>query len=78
MKSTLLRAALLAAVTAATLYPEETAAPAKPSVQLVQVEDGVKLEVADWGGTGRTLILLGGLGATYHEFDGFGPKLAAK
>ena len=78
MNSTLVRAALLAAVTAAPLYPEETAAPAKPSVQLVQVEDGVKLEVADWGGTGRTLILLGGLGATYHEFDGFGPKLAAK
>lgn len=51
---------------------------AKPSVQLVNVEEGVRLEVADWGGSGRPLILLGGLGATYHEFDTLAPKLTGK
>jgi pimeloyl-ACP methyl ester carboxylesterase len=77
MNLKLLGAALGAAMVSAPVYPEDAAA-AKPAVQQVQVEDGVKLEVADWGGTGRTLILLGGLGATYHEFDGLAPKLAAK
>jgi len=39
------------------------------------VDDNVKLEVLDWGGTGRPLVLLAGLGNTAHVFDDFAPKL---
>lgn len=45
------------------------------STQFVTVADNVKLEVVDWGGTGRPLVLLAGLGATAHAFDKFAPKL---
>jgi non-heme chloroperoxidase len=45
--------------------------------QFVDVQPDVKLEVLDWGGTGRNLILLAGLGSTAHVFDSLGPKLAA-
>jgi pimeloyl-ACP methyl ester carboxylesterase len=49
--------------------------PSPHSVQFVTVESGVKLEVLDWGGTGRPLVLLAGLGNTAHVFDKFAPKL---
>jgi non-heme chloroperoxidase len=45
--------------------------------QFVDVQPDVKLEVLDWGGTGRNLVLLAGLGSTAHVFDSLGPKLAA-
>jgi len=35
----------------------------------------VQLEVLDWGGTGRPVVLLAGLGWTAHVFDDFAPKL---
>ena len=47
------------------------------TVQMISVAPDVKLEVLDWGGTGRSLILLAGLGDTAHIFDKFAPKLAA-
>ncbi len=47
-----------------------------PSVQFVAVDDNVKLEVLDWGGSGRPLVLLAGLGNTAHIFDQFALKLA--
>lgn len=47
------------------------------SVQFVTVDDNVKLEVLDWGGSGRPLVLLAGLGDTAHVFDKFAPKLTA-
>jgi len=34
------------------------------------------LEVLDWGGSGRPVVLLAGLGFTAHVFDGFAEKLA--
>src|ERR1700686_4394612 len=40
----------------------------------ITVEKDVKLEVIDWGGSGRALILLAGLGANAHAFDQFAPK----
>jgi len=46
-------------------------------VSLVKVDRGVKLEVIDWGGSGRAFILLPGLGDTAHVFDSFAVKLAA-
>jgi non-heme chloroperoxidase len=44
-------------------------------IQFVAVEDGVKLEVIDWGGSGPPLVLLAGLGDTAHVFDKFALKL---
>ncbi len=45
---------------------------------MISVEKGVSLEVLDWGGTGRPLVLLTGLPDTAHIFDDFAPKLTAK
>ncbi|HXY53028.1 MAG TPA: alpha/beta hydrolase [Terriglobales bacterium] len=50
--------------------------PSKHNVQFITVEDGVRLEVLDWGGSGRPIVLLAGLGTTAHVFDGFAEKLA--
>jgi len=50
------------------------AAPHEPSS--VTVDDGVQLEVLDFGGTGSPILLLPGLGATAHSFDEFAPLLA--
>lgn len=49
-----------------------------PKVQFITVQKGVKLEVLDWGGSGRPLIFLAGLGQTAHEFDHFAPKFTPK
>jgi pimeloyl-ACP methyl ester carboxylesterase len=46
------------------------------SSQMIVVEPGVSLEVLDWGGTGRPVVLLSGLGHDAHEFDAFAPRLA--
>ncbi|HEY1216974.1 MAG TPA: alpha/beta hydrolase [Bryobacteraceae bacterium] len=47
-----------------------------PKQQFVSVAPGVKLEVLDWGGSGRDLVLLAGGGNTAHVFASFAPKLA--
>lgn len=60
------------------LHAQEKAEPSKFTVQYVTVDQDVKLEVVDWGGTGRPLVLLAALGADAHEFDNFAPKLADK
>jgi non-heme chloroperoxidase len=49
--------------------------PSPHTVQFVTVDNNVKLEVLDWGGSGRPLVLLAGLGNTAHVFDDFAPKL---
>ena len=41
------------------------------------MEKGVRLELLDWGGSGRPLVLLAGGGDTAHVFDDFAPKLTA-
>jgi hypothetical protein len=43
--------------------------------RFVTVEKGVRVEVLDWGGSGRPLVLLAGGGDTAHVFDDFAPKL---
>ena len=48
------------------------------NVLFVNVADGVQLEVLDWGGSGRPVVLLHGLGGTSHGFDDFAPKLAER
>ncbi|MGA8598704.1 MAG: alpha/beta fold hydrolase [Bryobacteraceae bacterium] len=45
------------------------------AVQFVTVDKDVKLEVLDWGGSGRPVVLLAGLGNNAHIFDKFAPKL---
>jgi len=47
-------------------------------VQFVTVEKDIKLEVVDWGGTGRPLVFLSGLGNTAHVFDDFAPKFTSQ
>ena len=47
------------------------------TVYFIPVDRGVKLEVLDWGGVGRPLVLLAGLGYDAHVFDKFAPKLTA-
>ena len=49
--------------------------PSKHRVQFIAVEDGGRLEVLDWGGSGKPLVLLTGSGNTAHVFDEFAGKL---
>jgi len=41
---------------------------------MVAIAAGESLEVLDWGGTGRPLVLLAGLHNTAHVFDDFAPS----
>lgn len=49
--------------------------PSPHRIQFVRVEDDVRLEVLDWGGSGRPLVLLAGSGHSAHIFDEFAVKL---
>jgi non-heme chloroperoxidase len=51
--------------------------PSPHAVRFVTVEKGVQLEVLDWSGSGKPVVLLAGGGNTAHVFDDFAPKLAA-
>jgi len=50
--------------------------PSPHQVLLVTVQDNVKLEVLDWGGSGRPIVLLAGSGNTAHVYDDFAPRLS--
>ena len=61
------------------LYATDEVSPAPPPVQhFVTVEENVKLEVIDWGGSGRPLVLLAGLGDKASVFDTFARKLTSR
>lgn len=85
MKSRAVFAITLSAVSVVSACAQQPAtnSSAKPEdrsphvVRFVTVDKDVKLEVLDWGGTGRSVILLAGLGYDAHVFDTFGPRLAA-
>jgi pimeloyl-ACP methyl ester carboxylesterase len=49
--------------------------PSTHRVHFINIEDGVRLEVLDWGGSGKPLVLVAGSGNTAHVFDGFAEKL---
>jgi non-heme chloroperoxidase len=51
--------------------------PSAHKVQLITVEKGVQVEVLDWGGTGRPVVLLAGSGNTAHVYDDFAPQLTS-
>lgn len=60
------------------LYSQQRASWKDPSphiTRVVTVDKNVRLEVLDWGGSGRPLVLLAGGGDTAHVFDDFAPKL---
>jgi non-heme chloroperoxidase len=68
---------LIASLVASLKAPAQTdSSPHK--VQFVTVEEGVQLEVLDWGGLGRPLIFLAGNGDTAHAFDNFAPKFTGQ
>ncbi len=51
--------------------------PSPHRVQSVTVESGVQIEVLDWGGAGRPIVLLAGSGNSAHVFDEFATKATA-
>jgi non-heme chloroperoxidase len=51
--------------------------PSPHKVRFVTVDHDVSLEVLDWGGRGRPVVLLTGLGNNAHVYDQFAPKLTA-
>jgi len=60
------------------LHAQQPAAwkdPSPHTTRFVTVDKDVRLEVLDWGGSGRPLVLLAGGGDTAHVFDDFAPKL---
>jgi len=57
--------------------PAEWQDPSSHLRQFVTVSGNVRLEVLDWGGSGRPLVLLAGGGDTAHVFDEFASKLTA-
>ena len=69
---------LLAIATPAAAQQGQWHDPSPHKATLVTVEDGVRLEVLDWGGSGPTLLLLAGLSDTAHVFDDVAPVLAKR
>jgi non-heme chloroperoxidase len=51
---------------------------AKHEATSITVDQGVQLEVLDFGGQGSPIVLLAGLGATAHSYDELAPMLARK
>lgn len=68
-------APLLSRCSTATSRSVTAASRTMPRIRFVAVETGVRLEVVDWGGSGRPVVLLAGGGNTAHVFDDFAPKL---
>jgi pimeloyl-ACP methyl ester carboxylesterase len=48
------------------------------SIRQVAVDTSVSLEVLDWGGSGRPVVMLAGAGNTAHVFDQFVTKLVGR
>jgi pimeloyl-ACP methyl ester carboxylesterase len=71
-----IRGAILVGLAAGCVGQTAWRDPSPHSVQFIPVEEKVRLEVLDWGGEGRAVILLAGLGNTAHVFDDFAPKLS--
>jgi non-heme chloroperoxidase len=73
-----LAGSLLLAFLAVPVHSQSLAVWKDPSchtTRFVTVDKDVRLEVLDWGGSGRPIILLAGGGNTAHVFDDFATKL---
>jgi len=68
----------LALATSVSARQVEWTDPSPHVTTFVTVQDDVRLEVLDWGGSGKPLVLLAGLGDTAHVFDDFAPMLAKR
>ena len=66
---------LFVAVSAFPQAPAGWRDPSPHKVQFIRVQKDVKLEVLDWGGSGRPVVLLAGAGCTAHIFDEFAPRM---
>jgi pimeloyl-ACP methyl ester carboxylesterase len=78
MKNRMLWLIVLIVFAASNLLAQNRPDTSAHSVQFVTADKDVKLEVLDWGGTGRPLIFLAGGGRTAHDYDQFAPKFTAK
>ena len=67
----------LIALSTSSLHGQAKGDSSPPNVSFVTAAPGVRLEVLDWGGTGRPIILLAGLGDDAHIYDKFAPHLTA-
>lgn len=56
------------------LHAQDKADVSTHKIQFVAVDKDVKLEVVDWGGTGRPLVFLAGLGNDAHVYDKLAPQ----
>jgi pimeloyl-ACP methyl ester carboxylesterase len=52
--------------------------PSPHTVTLLPVDSGVQVELLDWGGSGRPIVLLAGLGVTAHIYDDLAPMLSSR
>jgi len=64
-------------VTLIALAPPAAHAQESPR-RMVPVDKDVSLDVMDWGGSGRAVVLLAGLGGTALLFGGFAAKLTPR
>jgi non-heme chloroperoxidase len=67
----------LLVLSAAVAAAQEKGAAQPPRIQFIRVEPDVSLEVVDWGGSGRPVVLLAGGGDTVHVYDEMAPKLTS-
>jgi non-heme chloroperoxidase len=77
MKEMTLLLIVLTALSRGFLWAQERVDSSPHTVQFLTVEKDVKLEVLDWGGAGRPLVFLAGLGSTAHIYDSFAPQFTA-
>ncbi|MFN7923594.1 MAG: alpha/beta fold hydrolase [Bryobacteraceae bacterium] len=63
---------------AAPAFGQTAAAGQRPKTHYIEVEPDVRLEVLDWGGSGRAVVLLAGNGETAHVYEHLAPKLARR
>jgi len=78
MKNMMLCLVTLSVLSASEVYAQNQTDHSPHTVQFVSVDKDVKLEVLDWGGSGKPLVFLAGAGDTAHRFDGFAPQFAAQ
>jgi non-heme chloroperoxidase len=78
VKNTMLNLVVFIALSATVVHAQDQADSSHHTVQFVAVEPDVRLEVLDWGGSGRPLLFLSGAGDTAHRFDGFAPQFTAQ
>ena len=72
---TVVNVAAVATLSGGGLHAQNDSSP--HTISFITVDKDVKLEVLDWGGSGRPLVLLAGLGNNAHIFDKFAPKLTS-